>query len=287
MIVESNEKGLPTVLITGCSAGGMGSALAEAFHERGLHVFATARSLAKMSHLEKLPNVTLLELDVTSSSSIAAAVEKVTAQTGGKLDYLVNNSGKGLVLPALETDLDRARKLFDVNFWGMVQVTHAFMPLIIAAKGTIVNSASLAAVLHVPWGAFYNASKAAVVAYGESLRLEMAPLGVRVLTVITGVVRTKLFENVYKPILPDDSLFKPASKEISATAEGALLNGSMSAEEFAKRVTNDVLGGATRLIWRGKMASFGWFISSFFPSWLIDRSKIAGSGVEHLTPPKQ
>ena len=147
-----NSKSRPTVLITGCSAGGMGSALAEVFHERGLHVFATARLRSKMSHLEKLPNMTLLELDVAVPFSIAAAVDVVRTKTNGKLDYLINNSGQGLVLPALDTEIDQARKMFDVNFWGVVNVVHAFAPLVIEAKGTIVNATSLAAVLHVPWG---------------------------------------------------------------------------------------------------------------------------------------
>lgn len=143
---------LPTVLITGCSAGGIGSALAEEFHARGHHVFATARSLSKMSHLESLPNITLLELDVTSEDSINAAVKFVAAKTDSKLDYLVNNSGQAMTMPALDTDLDQAKKLFDVNFWGVVAVTQAFSPLVIAAtKGTIVDIASLATVFYVPW----------------------------------------------------------------------------------------------------------------------------------------
>ena len=143
---------LPTVLITGCSAGGIGSALAEEFHTRGHHIFATARSLSKMSHLETLPNITLLELDVTSQESINTAVRSVEAKTNGKLDYLVNNSGQAMTMPALDTDLDQAKKLFDVNFWGVVAVTQAFSPLVIAAtKGTIVGIASLATVFYVPW----------------------------------------------------------------------------------------------------------------------------------------
>ena len=105
-----------------------------------------------MSHLEKLPNMTLLELDVAVPFSIAAAVDVVRTKTNGKLDYLINNSGQGLVLPALDTEIDQARKMFDVNFWGVVNVVHAFAPLVIEAKGTIVNATSLAAVLHVPWG---------------------------------------------------------------------------------------------------------------------------------------
>jgi NAD(P)-dependent dehydrogenase (short-subunit alcohol dehydrogenase family) len=149
--MTSNKISIPTVLITGCSKGGIGSALAEAFHERGLHVFATARSVSKMSHLEKLPNATLLELDVTCTSSIATAVETVTALTGGQLNYLINNSGAGITLPILDTDLAKAKQLFDVNLWGTVAVTQAFAPLVIAAKGTIANNASLAAVLPAPW----------------------------------------------------------------------------------------------------------------------------------------
>ncbi len=82
-----------SVLITGCTEGGIGFALAKEFQSRGLHVFATARSPSKMAALEKLPDVTLLSLDVTSTGSISAVVDAVSAATGGKLDYLVNNSG--------------------------------------------------------------------------------------------------------------------------------------------------------------------------------------------------
>ena len=81
-----------TVLITGCSDGCIGSALAKSFQSRGFCVFATARESSKMTSLKNLPSITLLGLDVTSSTSIAAAVEVVKEQTGGTLDYLVNNA---------------------------------------------------------------------------------------------------------------------------------------------------------------------------------------------------
>ena len=95
----------------------------------------------------KPPNLPTVLITECSASAVTDAV---TARTSGKLNYLVNNSGHGLVLPIRDADLDQT-KLFDVNSWGIVAVTHAFMPLVIAAKGTIVNSASLAAVLYVPW----------------------------------------------------------------------------------------------------------------------------------------
>jgi NADP-dependent 3-hydroxy acid dehydrogenase YdfG len=139
-----------TVLITGCSAGGIGSALAESFEKRGIHVFATARTLSKMSHLENRPNVTLLELDVTSPSSIAAALEFVKTKTG-TLDYLVNNSGQAMVMPVLDTNLEEAKKMFDVNLWGVFAMTQAFAPLVIASKGSLVNICSIAGYLNSPW----------------------------------------------------------------------------------------------------------------------------------------
>lgn len=140
-----------TVLITGCSAGGIGSALVESFEKSGLYVFATGRSISKMSHLEQLHNVDLLSLDVTSTSSISAAVEAVTAKTGGTLDYLVNNAGIGYFLPTLDVNIDEAKKMFDINVWGALAVIKMFAPLVIAAKGTIVNISSVAGQLYPVW----------------------------------------------------------------------------------------------------------------------------------------
>ena len=140
-----------SVLITGCSEGGIGSALVESFHNRGLHVFATARSLPKMIHLKKLPRVTLLSLDVTSSSDIAAAVEAVKAETGGTLDFLVNNSGIAYVMPTLDAPIGEAKRIFDTNLWGVLAVTQAFAPFLIAAKGSIVNLSSISGYVNAPW----------------------------------------------------------------------------------------------------------------------------------------
>lgn len=143
-----------TVLITGCSAGGIGYALAKAFQKQGLTVFATARSVSKMGALDALANVTLLPLDVTSQDSVAAAAAKVTKTTGGRLDYLVNNAGQSGYMPALDEDLDdpnAARRMFDVNFWGMLRTTQAFAPLLIAAGGTVVNIGSINAIVHPPF----------------------------------------------------------------------------------------------------------------------------------------
>jgi 1-acylglycerone phosphate reductase len=83
-----------SVLITGCSKGGIGDALCQEYHKRGLRVFATARNMAKIKHLGDM-GIETVQLDVESSESIKAVAEKVTERTGGKLDILVNNSGIG------------------------------------------------------------------------------------------------------------------------------------------------------------------------------------------------
>jgi NAD(P)-dependent dehydrogenase (short-subunit alcohol dehydrogenase family) len=141
-----------SVLITGCSDGGIGHALAHSFQKRGLQVFATARSLVKMSDLEGVSNVILLQLDVTSASDIAAAVEAVKAKShGAKLDYLVNNSGRQYYMPALDADIEEGKRLFDVNFWGALAIIQAFQSLLFKAQGTIVNIGSIVGYLYSPW----------------------------------------------------------------------------------------------------------------------------------------
>ncbi|KAL8847469.1 MAG: hypothetical protein Q9221_007495 [Calogaya cf. arnoldii] len=142
---------LKTVLITGCSAGGIGSALAEAFQNRNLHVFATARDVSKMSHLKSLPNVTLLALDPTSETSVRGVLKTLEAQTGGTLDYLVNNAGQTIIMPTLDFDIETAKQMYDINVWGMVRVIQILSPCIIAARGTIVNISSIAPRVNTPW----------------------------------------------------------------------------------------------------------------------------------------
>lgn len=133
-----------SVLITGCSDGGIGSGLALDFQQRGYRVFATARNPEKMAALEDLPNVTLLTLDVVNKVHIKAAVGAVSAQTDGTLTYLVNNAGRNHFMPLLDDDIEVAKDIFEINVWGPLAVTQAFAPLLIKAQGTLVNITSIA-----------------------------------------------------------------------------------------------------------------------------------------------
>ena len=141
-----------SVLITGTSSGSVGSALATAFAAHGFTVFAGLRSVSKVDpSLSALPNMHIITLDVASEDSIAAALELVTSRTKGSLDCLVNNAGSTYTSPLVDTDMGTARKVFDVNFWGVLSMTRAFVPLLRASKGTVVNVSSVGAVVHTPY----------------------------------------------------------------------------------------------------------------------------------------
>lgn len=141
---------LKSVLITGCSDGGIGSALVATFHERGYHVFATARDVSKMSALADLQNTTLLVLDVGNPDQISTAVEAIAKETGGTLDILINNAGRNHFSPVLDIDIAAAKKVYETNLWGPLAMIQAFAPLVINAKGTIVSVTSISGYVNVP-----------------------------------------------------------------------------------------------------------------------------------------
>lgn len=139
-----------SVLITGCSDGGIGSALALEFQKRGYHVFATARDPSKMSKLDGLSDVTKLKLDVVSSDDIKAAVAAVE-KAGGTLNYLINNAARNHFMPALDEDLKAVRDLFEINFMAPIALTQAFAPLLIKAKGMAIYITSISGNLSIPY----------------------------------------------------------------------------------------------------------------------------------------
>jgi 1-acylglycerone phosphate reductase len=144
---------MKSVLVTGCSDGGIGSALALTFAQRGLLVFAAARTPSKMSKLENLPNVRLITLDILKPEDIRAATAVVSKETGGTLDYLINNAAQARYMPLLDEDPDvgQAKELFELNVWSQLRVVQAFTPLLIAAKGTAVYISSLSGYMNLPY----------------------------------------------------------------------------------------------------------------------------------------
>ncbi|KAL9070407.1 MAG: hypothetical protein Q9157_005819 [Trypethelium eluteriae] len=255
-----------TVLITGCSVGGIGSALVEAFPKQGLQVFATARDVAKMSHLKGLENTSIIQLDPTSQTSVDTALETVKAETGGQLSYLVNNAGQSVIMPTLDFKIDAVKAMYEINVFGLLRVTQAFAPLVIAASGTIVNIASISTDCHTPWMGIYAGSKAAMTQISDTLRMEMAPFSVKVVTVHTGAVKSNALADGPSFKLPPTSRYLSIEKEIAARARGEDGVPRMDTSVYADRVVGDVLAGANRTIWRGSVASLVSIFNGWMPS---------------------
>ncbi|KAH8676121.1 short-chain dehydrogenase/reductase [Xylariales sp. PMI_506] len=273
-----------SVLITGCSEGGIGAGLAAEFQLRGFRVFATARNVAKMKSLSD-KGIETLALDVNSDESIAAAAAAVRAATGGTLDYLINNAGIHHFMPFADSKMEDMRRVLDTNITAVFAVTHAFLPLLIEAKGVVANIGSVQEVFRVPFQSAYNASKAAVHAMAQTLRLELAPLGVRFVTVVTGGVSTNIYDNA--PVnLPEDSFYAP----IAATIENReFIKGSVKkipVEDFARRVADHLTKPKPPYsIWEGTSATLAWVLTWFGWDGMLDNYLKKANSITKLSPP--
>lgn len=244
-----------TVLITGCSSG-IGNALAREFRSRGLRVFATARNADSLSDLSDL-GIEALSLEVTSKESIEALKETIDERTeGAGLDLLVNNAGRNYTVPALDVEYEEIQKTFETNVFAVMRICQAFAPLLIKAKGTIVQIGSLAAVIPYVFGSVYNASKGALHSYSDTLRVELAPFDVKVVNVITGGVKSNIARTTRK--LPEGSIYVPVATEYDRrlvhSQEGAMPN-----EAYARSVVGQVLRSVPRdQIWEGNKSWVVW-----------------------------
>jgi len=174
---------MKTLVITGGSSG-IGLATAELFASRGWQVFSLSR------HGADRPGIRHIACDVTDETSVQAAVREVMRHTD-RIDTAVSNAGFGISGPVEFTQMDDARRQFDVNFFGAVRFVQAVLPVMRAQKGgTILFTSSVAAVLSVPYQSFYSASKAAVNALALALANEVRPFGVRVSCLMPGDVAT-------------------------------------------------------------------------------------------------
>ena len=174
--------------VTGAS-GGIGRAITLRLSEAGYRVFASARRTDKLEELRSA-GVVPLPLDVTDPQAVAEAAGRI-AETAGKLDVLVNSAGFGLYGTIEGASDDDVRRQFEVNVLGLGRVTRAALPML--RRGdlpTIVNISSVVGKLALPFAGWYSASKHAVEAISDALRLEIAPLGIRVVVIEPGAVKT-------------------------------------------------------------------------------------------------
>jgi NAD(P)-dependent dehydrogenase (short-subunit alcohol dehydrogenase family) len=181
------------VLITGASTG-IGRNMAETLAGEGYFVYAGARKEADLAELDAIENIKAVKLDVTNQDQVDAAVEFVKSEGRG-LWALVNNAGVATRAPVAEVTDDELDFVFGVNVTGVVRVTRAFMPMVVASKGRIVTTGSIAGIRSSAGGSIYSMSKHAVEAFTDSLAAEMAGAGVQVSIIEPGAYKSHIRRN--------------------------------------------------------------------------------------------
>ncbi|KAL2246574.1 uncharacterized protein LOC105176490 [Sesamum indicum] len=231
------------VVVTGCSAGGIGHALAREFAARGCLVVATARSLASLSDFQEDPRFFLQDLDVSSDESVRHALSTVLERFG-RIDIVVNNAGVQCVGPLAEVPLSAVEQTFNTNVYGTLRLIQAVVPHMASRKkGKIVNVGSVTALAPVPWSGAYTASKAAIHAVSDTLRLELRPFGIDVINLVPGAIKSNIGNSalaIYNR-MPEWKLYKPFEEAIRARATLSQGPKSTPSEEFAKKTVDEVL----------------------------------------------
>lgn len=184
------------VVVTGASTG-IGNACALKLDAAGFRVFAGVRKDADAEALRKAASerLTPIRLDVTDATQIAQAAEQVRAAVGEEgLAGLVNNAGIGVGGPLEFVPIDELRRQFDVNVIGLVAVTQAFLALLRQGRGRIVNMGSVSGRVAMAFVGPYAASKHALEALSDSLRMELKPWGIHVALIEPGVIATPIWQ---------------------------------------------------------------------------------------------
>ncbi len=225
----------PSVLITGCSSG-IGRALAEQFKAAGWRVWASARKTEDLAALEAAGFVAV-PLEVNDGTSIEHLAARLSDEAGG-LDVLINNAGYGAMGPLLDGGVEGIRRQFETNVFALVGITRALFPLLRRSKGLVVNIGSVSGVLVTPFAGAYCASKAAVHALSDALRLELAPFGIGLMEVQPGAIASSFGANASleaEQLIGEGSPWWPLRAGIRARAK-ASQDQPTPAEQFARQL---------------------------------------------------
>ena len=276
-----------TILITGCSSG-IGAALATAFHERGHRVFATARRPDSLSSLEAR-GIHALAVDVNDERTIGAALDQV-ARAVGHLDLLVNNAGFSQVGAVIDLTREDLARQYATNVIAPVAVTARAMPLLRAAvsrngSAVVANVGSIVGLFTTPFAGAYCSSKAALHSLTDALRMELAPLAIRVVSIQPGGVRSSFGRHAEASIrLPPDSLYRSVEQGIRARAQAGQ-QGATPAEVFVVPVVDALLRDPPPRVIRGGANSRRLpLLKRWLPPALFDAKLARVFGLDRLKP---
>ncbi|XP_059624331.1 short-chain dehydrogenase RED1-like [Cornus florida] len=231
------------VLITGCTTGGIGHALARAFAAEKCLVVATSRSRSSMADLDHDQRFFLQELDVLSDQSVHNVVSTVLEHFG-HIDIVVNNAGVHCIGPLAEIPHSAIEHTFNTNVFGPMRLIQAVVPhMVLRKRGKIVNVGSVIALCPAPWAGAYGASKAALHSLTDTLRLELKPLGIDVINIVPGAIKSNIGNSALAGFnrMPEWKLYKQFEAVIRERAQLSHSSKSTPAEELAKKTVAVVL----------------------------------------------
>jgi short-subunit dehydrogenase len=218
------------ILITGCSTG-IGRATAEHLIKSGYKVYATARKPESITDLQEKGAITL-SLDVTNNQSITNALNQIS-ENGDTLYGLINNAGFGQMGPIEDVTEEKYRQQIETNVFGLAAMIRAALPLMRSNnQGIIINVSSIAGKVSIPLSGWYCASKFAVEALSDALRLEVRQFGIKVVVIEPGPIRTNFGEIAYGSAnnVPETSPYKPMMNKLT---------------QWSKQTLNDFVAGTS------------------------------------------
>jgi len=241
--IMNNQK---SVLITGASSG-IGFATAEYLAAQGFHVYAGARDMSTPEGLSKNSKITPVKLDVTNTEDITE-VKRIIEEKGAGLFGLVNNAGIAKAGALMDVSVEDMRAQFEVNLFGVHQITQAMFPLLLKTKGRIVMMSSDSGFFATPFFGPYCSSKFALEGYSDSLRREITPYGVKVIIIEPGRITTPIWDKGEKILNKyADSLFAMEAKAIGEYAIRKGKTTGLAPIEVAKTVYHVLIAANPKL----------------------------------------
>jgi short-subunit dehydrogenase len=265
----NNQK---SVLVTGANSG-IGLATAEYLAANGFHVYAGARDTKTLESLSQNQNITAVRLDVTHTADILD-VKKIIEEKGTGLFGLVNNAGITKAGALMDVSVDDMRAQFEVNLFGVHQITQALFPFILRAKGRIVMMSSDSGFFATPFVGPYCSSKFALEGYSDSLRREIIPYGVKVILLEPGRVISAIWDKGEKILADAKYINSMFWKEAKALGEYSIRKGKtegLPPIEVAKIVHQALTLENPKLRYIVAKNSFEYMLMKIFPAWYVDK----------------
>ena len=260
------------VLITGCSSG-IGRALALALHQKQCRVVATARNLDSISDLKDM-GMAVHALDVTDAAQSGEVIKTVLTEEK-RIDTLVNNAGYALIGPTIELTREELILQLETNMIAPMTLSTLAAPSMKAnGSGLIVNIGSISGITTTPFSGAYCASKAALHALSDALRMELASFGIHVMTVQPGAIQSDFGNAAGKTIsrvLKSGSWYLPLKAAIEARANASQKDAT-PADEFAQTLADKMLSDQPGAVVRiGKMRTMMPMMKKFVPTVILDK----------------